>query len=89
MPKALCLIGLVVAGLVFLLFLLDIAIGLFYKASIIMDIMFSFIHGGFCLVIGEIATGSMRGAINRTVAAATACRPFVLVAMNASASSAI
>lgn len=40
MPKALCLIGLVVAGLVFLLFLLDIAIGLFNKASIIMDIMF-------------------------------------------------
>ncbi|MFO0925339.1 MAG: hypothetical protein U0905_22995 [Pirellulales bacterium] len=40
MPKALCLIGLVVAGLVFLLFLLDIAIGLFDKASIIMDIMF-------------------------------------------------
>lgn len=36
-----------------------------YVQGIIMDIMFSFIHGGFCLVIGEIATGSMRAECKR------------------------
>jgi len=36
-----------------------------YVQGVIMDIMFSFIHGGFCLVIGEIATGSMRAECKR------------------------
>lgn len=31
-----------------------------YVQGLVMNIMFSFIHGGFCLVIGEVATGSMR-----------------------------
>jgi tetratricopeptide (TPR) repeat protein len=31
-----------------------------YVQGVVMDIIFSFIHGGFCLIIGEIATGSMR-----------------------------
>ncbi len=48
MPKALCLIGLVVAGLVFLLFVLDLAIGIMGKASILMDIMF---------IIGSLGLG--------------------------------
>lgn len=40
MPKALCLIGLVVAALVFILFLLDLILGVLGKASMPMDIMF-------------------------------------------------
>ena len=36
-----------------------------YVQSVVMNIMFSFIHGGFCLVIGEIATGSMRAECKR------------------------
>jgi hypothetical protein len=48
MPKALCLTGLVVAGLVFLLFFLDLLFGLigmsslapFKMASMLMDILF-------------------------------------------------
>jgi len=36
-----------------------------YVQGVIMDLMFSFIHGGFCLVIGEIATGSMRAECKR------------------------
>lgn len=36
-----------------------------YVQGVIMDVMFSFIHGGFCLVIGEIATGSMRAECKR------------------------
>ncbi len=36
-----------------------------YVQGVVMDIMFSFIHGGFCLVIGEIATGSMRAECKR------------------------
>jgi hypothetical protein len=48
MPKALCLTGLVVAGLVFLLFFLDLLFGLigmsslapFKMASTLMDILF-------------------------------------------------
>jgi hypothetical protein len=36
-----------------------------YVQGVIMNIMFSFIHGGFCLVIGEIATGSMRAECKR------------------------
>ena len=48
MPKALCLIGLVLAILVFLIFLLDLVLGLsgmitiapFHMASLTMDIIF-------------------------------------------------
>jgi|GEM_PF-2889146 len=36
-----------------------------YVQGVVMDIMFSFIHGGFCLVIGEIASGSMRAECKR------------------------
>ncbi len=36
-----------------------------YVQGVIMDVIFSFIHGGFCLVIGEIATGSMRAECKR------------------------
>lgn len=36
-----------------------------YAQGIIMDVMFSFIHGGYCLIIGEIATGSMRAECKR------------------------
>jgi len=36
-----------------------------YVQGVIMDFIFSFIHGGFCLVIGEIATGSMRAECKR------------------------
>ena len=48
MPKALCLIGLVIACLVFLIFLLDIGLGMagmtnmapFRAVSIVMDVIF-------------------------------------------------
>ncbi|MFN5467997.1 MAG: hypothetical protein ACK5ZC_10045 [Pirellulaceae bacterium] len=41
MPKAFCWTGFGVAGLVFLLFLLDLVAGIpFQKASILMDILF-------------------------------------------------
>lgn len=54
MPKALCLIGLVLASLVFLIFLLDLVLGLsglmnmapFRTASILMDIIFMMASGG-------------------------------------------
>ncbi len=54
MPKALCLIGLVIASLVFLIFLLDLVLGLsglvamapFRYASITMDIIFMVSSGG-------------------------------------------
>lgn len=36
-----------------------------YWQGLIMDVIFSFIHGGFSLVIGEIATGSMRAECKR------------------------
>jgi len=36
-----------------------------YVQGVVMDVMFSFIHGGYCLVIGEIATGSMRAECKR------------------------
>lgn len=36
-----------------------------YVQGIIIDVMFSFVHVGFCLVIGEIATGSMRAECKR------------------------
>ncbi|MBN8221165.1 MAG: SpoIIE family protein phosphatase [Spirochaetes bacterium] len=36
-----------------------------YVQGVVMDVMFSFIHGGFCLIIGEIATGSMRAECKR------------------------
>ncbi len=56
MPKALCLIGLVIASLVFLIFLLDLVLGLgglknmapFHSASILMDIIFMLASGGLC-----------------------------------------
>lgn len=58
MPKALCLIGLVTAGLVFLIFLLDLVLGLsgltnmapFRSASILMDIIFMLAAGGLAYV---------------------------------------
>jgi threonine/homoserine/homoserine lactone efflux protein len=41
MPKAVCWTGFGVAGLVFLLFLLDLVAGIpFQKASMLMDILF-------------------------------------------------
>ena len=54
MPKALCLIGMVVSILVFLIFLFDIVFGMagmknlapFGLASLIMDILFIFSSGG-------------------------------------------
>lgn len=41
MPKALCISGLVVAGLVIILFAADLAVGIpFKRASMVMDISF-------------------------------------------------
>jgi hypothetical protein len=53
MPKALCLIALVIASLVFLIFLLDLVLGLsgltnmapFRTASVLMDILFMLASG--------------------------------------------
>lgn len=58
MPKALCLIGLVISSLVFLIFLLDLVLGLaglmnmapFRNASILMDIIFMMASGGLAYV---------------------------------------
>ncbi len=58
MPKALCLIGLVIASLVFLIFLLDLVLGLsgltnmapFRSASVMMDIIFMLAAGGIAYV---------------------------------------
>ena len=58
MPKALCLIGLVIASLVFLIFLLDLVLGLagltnmapFRTASVLMDIIFMIASGGLAYV---------------------------------------
>ena len=58
MPKALCLIGLVIASLVFLIFLLDLVLGLaglvtmapFRYASVLMDIIFMMASGGLAYV---------------------------------------
>ncbi|MCX7633910.1 MAG: hypothetical protein N2Z22_11325, partial [Turneriella sp.] len=36
-----------------------------YWQGLMMDVIFSFIHGGYSLVIGEIATGSMRAECKR------------------------
>ena len=54
MPKALCLIGLVISSLVFLIFLLDLVLGLsglmnmapFQSASLLMDFIFMLAAGG-------------------------------------------
>ncbi len=54
MPKALCLIGLVISILVFLLFTLDLVLGLsrmeasapFSSASSVMDVLFILASGG-------------------------------------------
>jgi hypothetical protein len=54
MPKALCLVGLVIASLVFLIFLLDLVLGMgglinmapFRMASVTMDIIFMLASGG-------------------------------------------
>jgi len=54
MPKALCLTGLVIASLVFLIFLLDLVLGLaglvnmapFRYASVLTDIIFMMAAGG-------------------------------------------
>ena len=62
MPKLLCLGGLVVAGLVFLLFLVDLIMGfvgmgaLFNYRSILMDIVFMVCSG----ILGYIAWTSLR-----------------------------
>lgn len=41
MPKALCISGLVVAGLVIILFATDLAVGIpFKRASVMMDVSF-------------------------------------------------
>ncbi len=58
MPKTLCLIGLVIASLVFLIFLLDLILGLagltnmapFRTASVLMDIIFMIASGGLAYV---------------------------------------
>lgn len=58
MPKALCLIGLVIASLVLLIFLLDLVLGLgglttmapFRFASVLMDIIFMVAAGGLAYV---------------------------------------
>lgn len=58
MPKALCLIGLVIASLVFLIFLLDLVLGLagltnmapFRLASWLMDVIFMLAAGGIAYV---------------------------------------
>jgi hypothetical protein len=58
MPKALCLIGLVIASLVLLLFLLDLVLGLsglttmapFRYASVLMDVIFMIASGGLAYV---------------------------------------
>lgn len=58
MPKALCLVGLVIASLVFLIFLLDLVLGLaglvnmapFRYASVPMDIIFMMAAGGLAYV---------------------------------------
>jgi hypothetical protein len=58
MPKALCLIGLVIASLVFLIFLLDLVLGLaglvnmapFRYASVLTDIIFMMASGGLAYV---------------------------------------
>ena len=58
MPKALCLIGLVIASLVFLIFLLDLVLGLaglvtmapFRYASMLMDVIFMLSAGGLAYV---------------------------------------
>ncbi|HRP69150.1 MAG TPA: PP2C family protein-serine/threonine phosphatase, partial [Turneriella sp.] len=36
-----------------------------YLQGLVMDVIFSFIHGGFCLILSEIATGSMRSECKR------------------------
>jgi Ni/Fe-hydrogenase subunit HybB-like protein len=58
MPKALCLIGLVIASLVFLIFLLDLVLGLsgltnmapFSFVSITMDLIFMVSSGGLAFM---------------------------------------
>ncbi|MEZ6149195.1 MAG: hypothetical protein R3C09_03665 [Pirellulaceae bacterium] len=58
MPKALCLIGLVIASLVFLIFLLDLVLGLaglvnmapFRYASVLTDIIFMMASGGLAYI---------------------------------------
>ena len=57
MPKALCLIGLVFSALVFLIFFLDLVLGLFGSewaplmlASLWMDILFMLAAGGLAYV---------------------------------------
>ncbi len=58
MPKALCLIGLVIASLVFLIFLLDLVLGLsgltnmapLRTASALMDVIFMIASGGLAYV---------------------------------------
>lgn len=58
MPKALCLIGLVLASLVFLIFLLDLVLGLsglltmapLRAASPLMDVIFMIAAGGLAYV---------------------------------------
>lgn len=57
MPKALCLIGLVLAILVFLIFLLDLILGMsgvdmapFKGATIMMDVMFVLSSGALAWV---------------------------------------
>jgi len=50
MPKALCLMGMVVSILVFLIFLLDLVLpvdwAFFKKASVMLDIIFALCAGG-------------------------------------------
>lgn len=58
MPKALCLIGLVIASLVFLIFFLDLVLGLsgltnmapLRTASAMMDVIFMIAAGGLAYV---------------------------------------
>ncbi len=58
MPKALCLIGLVIASLVFLIFFLDLVLGLsgltnmapLRTASSLMDVVFMIASGGLAYV---------------------------------------
>jgi hypothetical protein len=58
-PKVLCYVSMIVAGLICLLFLLDAALGIFGRNSLLLDILF-ILGGAFVLWQGFETTRELR-----------------------------
>jgi hypothetical protein len=58
-PKVLCYVAMVIAGLVSLLFLLDAALGIFRRESLVLDILF-ILGGAFVLWQGYETSRELR-----------------------------